>query len=166
MVTVIALSSWQACKIILKCPSLTLQEKTKMPVSKGSILFQIFNLFVKARVKLFPVDTLESNQSFTAGLLPLHSGHCSSIIKQHPLPRSTWLYCSMMYPQWSPASEWSHKNTGFNLVEKTLNSLLLTNLKDHPFQWVPPETISNGHYNIKKKSHGEIPLAPQEALQL
>lgn len=123
-----------------------------MPISKGSILFQIINLFVKARVKQFPVHSLESNQSLTAGLLLPHSGHCSSIIKQHPLPRSTWLYCSMMYPQWSPASEWSYKNTGFSLLEKNPNCLLLASLKDHPFQWVPPETISDAWYNIKTKT--------------
>lgn len=84
VVTLIALSTWQACKIILKCPFLILQEKIKMPVSKGSILFQRINLFVKARIKQFPVHTLESNQSFTAGLLLPHSGHCSSIIKSIP----------------------------------------------------------------------------------
>lgn len=134
-----------------------------MPVSKGRILFQIINLFVKARVKLFPVDTL----SFTAGLLLPHSGHCSSIIKQHPLPRSTWLCCYMMYPQWPPASEWSYKNTGFHLLEKTLNSLLLANLKDHPFQWVPPETISNARYNIKKKkSWGNTTCSPRSTSAL
>lgn len=55
-----------------------------MPVSKGRILFQRINLFVKARIKQFPVHTLESNQSFTAGLLLPHSGHCSSIIKSIP----------------------------------------------------------------------------------
>lgn len=136
-----------------------------MPISKGSILFQIINLFVKAKIKQFPVHTLESNQSFTAGLLLPHSGHCSSIIKQHPLPRSTWFYCSMMYPQWPPASEWSYKNPGFNLLEKALNSLHLANLKYHPFRWVPPETISNACYDIKTKGHREIPLAPCEALQ-
>lgn len=68
----------------------------------------------------------------TAGLLLPHSGHCSSIIKQHPLPRSTWLYCSMMYSQWSPASEWNYKNTGFNLLEKPWTACFLPAWKTTP----------------------------------
>jgi len=60
-----------------------------MSVSEGRILVLIINLFVKARVKQFPVHTVERDQSFTAGLLLPHSGHCSSTIRQPPLLRST-----------------------------------------------------------------------------